>query len=78
MESWSQSHRKTSLWRTEIAEPLYSGHHFAEPIAVLYSNLPLYSGQLLFIKIYYKVAMFCTNENIERKDLNDNQGQIEL
>ena len=52
-------------------EPLYSGHHFVEPIAFLYWNLPLYGGQLLFIKICYKFAMSCTNENIERKDLHD-------
>ena len=41
-----------------IEKPFYTGHHFWKPMAVLYWHWPLYSGQPLLIKIYYKVAMF--------------------
>ena len=47
-----------------------------EPIVILY--LPLYSRQLLVIRVYHKVTMFLTNKNIKRKNLDDNKGQMKL
>ena len=71
MESQSQSHRKTSLQQTEIADTSL----YRTPFCGTNGIIVFLWLTSTIIKICYKVAMFCTNENIEKKDLHDNQGK---